>query len=175
MTARYNPEDIAEGFSVTGARIVAKPNAQDRKFGLEPTIERETLARTPGYRLRGTTPDPLDDGASAGRGADILWNGRVFAVVSNMTPEQSARAYAELLESALVLPGITLHEGANGTLRRHGNKELMFRTCRSCGQDYVKWRYVGQSRKWGFNCSDECARDYKRRADRERIRAKRAA
>lgn len=171
----YNPEDIAEGFSVTGARIAARPNAQDRRFGLEPVVDRESYARTPGYRLRGTTPDPLDDGASAGRGADILYEGRVFAVVSNMDPEQSARAYAELLESALALPGITLHESANGTLRQHGNKMIMFRVCKNCGQDFVKWHYAGQRRKWGLNCSDECAREHKRRADRERMRAKRAA
>lgn len=171
----YDADEIAEGFSVTGARIPAKPTARDRKFGLEPLVDREVFARTPGYRLRGTTPDPLDHGAAPGRGADILWEGRAFKVVSNFTPEESARAYAELLRAALELPGVTLHEGANGTLRAHGNKIVMYRTCKSCGQDYVRWRYVGQRRQWGINCSADCAEDAKRRADRERMRAKRAA
>lgn len=165
----------ADGFSVRGIPVPAEPLAADRKYGLEPAVDRERYTRTPGVRLRGTTPDPLDHGAKPGRGADILYEGKVFPVVSNFTDEQRREAYDRLLAEALALPGVVLYDGPNGRLARHGNKHVMTRVCRSCGTEYSKWRYATQTGKWGWNCSEECRKEYKRRADRERMRRKRAS
>lgn len=165
----------ADGFSVRGIPVTAAPLANDRKYGLEPTVDRERYARLPGVRLRGTTPDPLDHGGKPGQSSDILYEGKAFPVRSNFTDEQRREAHARVLAKALALPGEVLYEGPNGLLKLHGNKHVMTRVCRSCGAEYSKWRYATQTGKWGWNCSPECQKEYKRRADRERMRRKRAA
>jgi len=171
----------SDGFSVRGVPVPAEPLAADRKYGLEPAVDRERYTRLPGVRLRGATPDPLDEpGARPGRCSDILYrdaDGKpvVFPVRSNYTPEQAAEAYARVLSEALRLPGVVLYDGPNGRLTRHGNKHVMTRVCRSCGSEFRKWRYITQTGKWGWNCSEDCRREYKRRADRERMRRKRVA
>lgn len=171
----------ADGFSVRGIPVPAEPLAVDRRYGLEPAVDRERYERLPGMRLRGTTPDPLDEpGAKPGRGADILYrdaDGKpvVFPVRSNFTDEQRKEATDAMLRRYLAEPGVILYDGPNGRLERRGRLHVMYRTCRSCGEEFMKWRFATQRAKWGWVCSPECQKAHKRRADRERMRRKRAS
>ncbi|MFI1090934.1 hypothetical protein [Streptomyces sp. NPDC020917] len=164
----------ADGFSVRGAAIPASPLAADRTYGLDPAVDRERYARIPGgYRLRGFYPDPMDNpGTKPGRSADIVGPLGIQPVVSNYTEAQRASAITAMLERYASADEV-LYDGPNGRLERHGPLHVMVRNCRNCGQNYTRWRFASQRRKWGWSCSAECQRDAKRRADRERIRAKR--
>jgi hypothetical protein len=159
---------------VTAARLPARPTATDKRFGLDPLVDRERYARLPGYRLRGTTPDPLDFGASPGRAADILFEGRVFPVVSSFTLEESQAATGAMLARFMALPGVPLHEDERGRLVRHGRIAVMHRRCRHCGAAFWAWRFVGQRRRWATFCSADHRVAYKRVQDRERQRGRRA-
>jgi len=223
----------SDGFSVRGIPVPAEPLAADRKYGLEPAVDRETYERLPGVRLRGTTPDPLDEpGARPGRGSDILYRDAdgepvVFPVVSNFTEEQRKEATDAMLRRYLTEPGVILYDGPNGRLKavpqsdralmrvrsgdqrdpvyaglpcrrisgdpsvkraqvrrlriagqpleRRGRLHVMYRTCRGCGESFMKYRFATQRAKWGWVCSPECQKERKRRADRERMRRRRAS
>lgn len=164
----------SDGFSVRGVPVPAEPLAADRKYGLEPAIDRARYTRLPGVRLRGTTPDPLDEpGAKPGRCSDILYrdasgNPVAFPVVSNFSEEQRREATDAMLRRYLAEPGVILYDGPNGRLERRGRLHVMYRTCRGCGEEFMKWRFSWQSQKWGWHCSSECRAEAKRRYNRER-------
>ncbi|MGW3821717.1 hypothetical protein ACWEAF_05260 [Streptomyces sp. NPDC005071] len=166
-------DDHIGGFSVTAARIPARPTAADQRYGLEPEVDRERFARLPGYRLRGTAPDPLDVGATPGRGADILFEGRVFPVVSSLSLEESQAATGAMVARCMAVPGETLHEDAQGRLVRHGRIVVMHRNCRHCGAEFTSWRFLGQRRRWATFCSADHRAVFKRVQDRQRQRERR--
>lgn len=168
-------DDVAFGFSVTSERIPARPTAADTRYGLEPEVDRERFARLPGYRLRGTTPDPLDFGSAAGRGADMLHDGRVFPVVSSFTLEESQAATGAMVARFMAVPAVPLHEDERGRLVRHGRIVVMHRTCRHCSVEFASWRFLGQRRRWPTFCSADHRAAHKRVQDRERQRDRRAA
>lgn len=168
-------DDVAFGFSVTAERIPARPMATDQRYGLDPLVDRERYGRLPGYRLQGTTPDPLDFGAVPGRGSDLLYEGRVFPVVSSFTLAESQAATGAMVARCMAVPGETLHEDERGRLVRHGRIVVMQRACRHCSADFTSWRFLGQRRRWPTFCSSDHRTAYKRVQDRLRQRDKRAA
>lgn len=172
--AALNAHCGADGYSVHAAPIPARPSTLDKRFGLEPEIDRERHVRLPGTRLRGTTQDPLDNGAKPGRNADILFEGRSFAVTSNLTEEQRQKATDAMLRRHLADPGELLYEGPKGRLERRGRLHVMHRECKHCGKPFMRWRLFYQKRRWGWLCSESCRAEAKRTADRERMRARRA-
>lgn len=131
----------------------------------------------PGFTLYGTTRDPAPwPGQPKGRQRDILWNGTVFPVTSSLPAEASAEATADMVARLMAGPAMELHRGPNERLVRHGDKLLvMHRVCQrgACGRPFFRWRFVGQSRRWGWLCSAGCRTEAKREADRARIAAKR--
>lgn len=167
-------DDHIGGFSVTAERIPARPTAADLRYGLEPEVDRERYGRLPGYRLRGTAPDPLDFGTVAGRGADILFEGRVFPVVSSLSLEESQAATGAMVARCMAVPAVPLHEDARGRLVRHGRIVVMHRCCRQCGAEFTSWRFTGQRRRWGTFCSADHRAAHKRVQDRQRQRERRA-
>ncbi|MFE9765076.1 hypothetical protein ACFYPC_11170 [Streptomyces sp. NPDC005808] len=168
-------DDHIGSFSVTAVRLPARPTLADKRYGLDPLVDRERYGRLPGYRLRGTTPDPLDFGASPGRGADILYEGRTFPVVSSFTLEQSQAATGAMVARFMAAPGVPLHDGSAGRLVRHGRIVVMHRRCRQCGEAFTSWRFLGQRRRWPTFCSADHRTAYKRVQDRQRQRERRAA
>ncbi|WP_330247126.1 hypothetical protein OHA33_33090 [Streptomyces sp. NBC_00562] len=149
--------------------------ATDQRYGLDPLVDRERYGRLPGYRLQGTTPDPLDFGAVPGRGSDLLYEGRVFPVVSSFTLAESQAATGAMVARCMAVPGETLHEDERGRLVRHGRIVVMQRACRHCSADFTSWRFLGQRRRWPTFCSSDHRTAYKRVQDRLRQRDKRAA
>ncbi|MFG2739158.1 hypothetical protein ACGFY0_03680 [Streptomyces chartreusis] len=127
------------------------------------------------FRLRGTTPDPLDAGAKPGRDSDILFEGRVFPVVSNFTVEESQRASLAVLARWEATPGRTLRDGSAGRLVKHGPIKVMHRCCRQCGEPFKQWRFATQRRRWSTFCCADHRTAHKRVADRERQRKRRSA
>lgn len=168
-------DDFIGGFSVTAARLPARSTALDTRFGLEPEVDRERYGRLPGYRLRGTAPDPLDVGVLPGRAADILYEGRTFPVVSSFTLEESQAATGAMVARFMAVPAVPLHEDARGRLVRHGAIAVMHRCCRHCGAEFTSWRFVGQRRRWPTFCSADHRAAHKRVADRLRQRERRGA
>ncbi|MGW7712697.1 hypothetical protein ACWGKK_00075 [Streptomyces chartreusis] len=126
------------------------------------------------FRLRGTTPDPLDAGAKPGRDSDILFEGRVFPVISNFTVEESQRASLAVLARWEATPGSVQRESPAERLVKHGPIKVMHRVCRQCGEPFKQWRFTTQRRRWKSFCCAEHQFAFKRVADRERQRERRA-
>ncbi|MFI6897590.1 hypothetical protein ACIBM4_26100 [Streptomyces sp. NPDC050256] len=110
-----------------------------------------------------------------GRADDLLYEGMVFPVTSNMALEESRAAYANAADAATALPGKVLQDDEDGKLVLHGAFKVMHRTCRHCGEDFTQHRPVSQRRRWSWFCSPAHQAEGKRTADRERLRMKRAA
>ncbi|MFE7776553.1 hypothetical protein ACFU5O_22235 [Streptomyces sp. NPDC057445] len=125
--------------------------------------------------LRGLTADPLDSlpwlGDRVGRQHDILWNGRVFPVVSNFTLEESQRATGAFLAAAAAEPGRTIWDDHRGTLTLHPRVKVLVRVCRHCGASFRQWRFPTQRRRYATFCSADHRQAFKRVADRDRQRA----
>lgn len=174
--AELYDDGVLHGFTITAERIAARPTAHDTKYGLSPSIDRETYGRTPGYRLRGTTPDPLDEPGTKKRGrqADILFEGRTFPVESNVSPATSKALTAAMVDRHEASPGTLLYDGAKGRLTQHGRIKVMYRACKCCGVEFRQWVLVSQRRRWAWFCSEEHQLAAKRVADRERQRETRA-
>jgi hypothetical protein len=168
----------ADGFTVRGALLPSQRRSRkDRKWDLEPEVGSEQYARLPGHRMRGTTPDPLDDPTftKRGRQADILYNGAAFPCTSNFTTEQSKAAHAAVKARAVAgkAGGTELYDGEKGTLTRVDAQQVMTRVCKHCAAEFDQVIGATQKKRWAWFCTDECRAADKRRADRERLRAKR--
>lgn len=88
-----------------------------------------------------------------GRADDILHDGTVFPVTSNMTPDESRAAYAGAADAAAALPGKVLQDDEDGKLLLHGTFKVMHRACRHCGEAFTQHRPVSQRRRWSWFCS----------------------
>jgi hypothetical protein len=127
------------------------------------------------FRLRGTTPDPLDAGARPGRDSDILFEGRVFPVVSSLSLEESQAATSAMLARHMANAGRTIWNDDRGHLTLYGPVKVMIRCCRQCGAEFRQWRFVTQRRRYSWFCTADHRAAYKRVADRQRQRERRSA
>ncbi|WP_328920573.1 hypothetical protein OG911_25320 [Streptomyces sp. NBC_00208] len=134
------------------------------------------IGNTRSLPLRGLTPDPLDALPwldVTGRQHDILYEGRVFPVVSNFTLEESQAATGTFLAAATAGPGRVIWDDDRGTLVLHPRVKVLTRCCRQCGAEFRQWRFPTQRRRYATFCSADHRTAYKRVTDRQRQRERR--